>query len=309
MEARQLQSMIDRKVSGSVIVIGGPGSGKTFLVNQCTQSCDKVIHIDGLLSIDFAMNLGLLFRHFLVESGGNGEMLTFEELSEALIIQHKQQLLPFTVIVVDHLERFVSGEHFASGQQLLYGLLELTAVLPVLLVGVTRRIDIVEGMEKRVRSRFSQNVIYVEGDDKRRSLLLASGFPTSIQTMWSDLAVPELLALLSVLRVLQKSAKLTMAAILNEYTNGVRHETDSTLMLSNTTAQMAAVGERQMLRAVESLIHRNLLRHARNDYWQHRQYRLLVCTVPVFALPEHILSAPNCPVPLRSLTMSICASQ
>lgn len=312
MEARQLEFMIQDEQSGSVIIVGGPGTGKTHLVTECTRHMTgNVLTIDGLLCADFTANLHLLLHHFNICVDQEGEMMTFEEISESLIHLHKKSHLPYTVIVIDSLDRFVvSGEHqHGSGQQLLYGLLELAAVLPVLVVGVTRRVDCVEGMEKRVRSRFSQNVIYMDGQvDHRLLILQKESLPHSISSLQADLSVPELLVLLSVIRLLHvQKGKLTISGIIHEYTTTLRHETDSSLMISSSSA--SKLGERQVLKAIESLIHRGLLQYARNDHWQHRHYRLLSLAVPSFTLPEYILTAPNCPVPLRALTMSICAGQ
>ncbi|KCV68846.1 hypothetical protein H696_04264 [Fonticula alba] len=70
---------------------------------------------------------------------------------------------PPVVFVLDHVEYLVSGRH--GRQALLYSLLELTIALterPVLLVAATSQSDVLESLEKRVRSRFSNTLIRVD---------------------------------------------------------------------------------------------------------------------------------------------------
>jgi hypothetical protein len=60
-------------------------------------------------------------------------------------------------VVLDHFEVFASRQR----QTLLYNLFDVTqsAVFQLCVVGVTARLDVMESMEKRLRSRFSQRHI------------------------------------------------------------------------------------------------------------------------------------------------------
>jgi hypothetical protein len=63
----------------------------------------------------------------------------------------------YMVLVLEDIDRFASSPQ----QNLLYSLFELTLALPVYVIGTACRIDVLEMLEKRVKSRFSQNIIYV----------------------------------------------------------------------------------------------------------------------------------------------------
>ena len=63
----------------------------------------------------------------------------------------------FIVFVLEDLEKFAAHPQ----QNLLYSLFEMTLALPVYVIGVSCRIDVLELLEKRVKSRFSQNIIYL----------------------------------------------------------------------------------------------------------------------------------------------------
>ena len=61
------------------------------------------------------------------------------------------------VFILEDLEKFAAHPQ----QNLLYSLFEMTLALPVYVLGVSCRLDVLELLEKRVKSRCSQNVIYL----------------------------------------------------------------------------------------------------------------------------------------------------
>ena len=63
----------------------------------------------------------------------------------------------FLIFVLEDLERFAAHPQ----QNLLYCLFELALSLPVFVIGCSCRIDVLELLEKRVKSRFSQNIVYL----------------------------------------------------------------------------------------------------------------------------------------------------
>lgn len=63
----------------------------------------------------------------------------------------------FIVFVLEDLDIFASHPQ----QNLLYCLFEMALALPVFILGSTCRIDVLELLEKRVKSRFSQNILYL----------------------------------------------------------------------------------------------------------------------------------------------------
>lgn len=63
----------------------------------------------------------------------------------------------FIIFVLEDLEKFAAHPQ----QNLLYSLFELALSLPVFVIGTSCRIDVLELLEKRVKSRFSQNLVYL----------------------------------------------------------------------------------------------------------------------------------------------------
>lgn len=63
----------------------------------------------------------------------------------------------YIIFVLEDLEKFAAHPQ----QNLLYCLFELALALPVFVVGTSCRIDVLELLEKRVKSRFSQNIVYL----------------------------------------------------------------------------------------------------------------------------------------------------
>ncbi len=72
-------------------------------------------------------------------------------------LSEKKEKKRFLVFVLEDLERFAAHPQ----QNLLYSLFEMTLALPVYVVGVSCRLDVLELLEKRVKSRCSQNLIYL----------------------------------------------------------------------------------------------------------------------------------------------------
>ena len=62
---------------------------------------------------------------------------------------------------MEDLEKFAAHPQ----QNLLYCLFELALALPVFVIGTSCRIDVLELFEKRVKSRFSQNIVYLPLSD------------------------------------------------------------------------------------------------------------------------------------------------
>lgn len=302
--ARELKGLMAKRVGGSVIVIGPPGSGKTTITKQALSEAKiaNALWLDGLFSNDFTINLLRLFQHF--QLAASNDLNTFEELSDALLRKHCDQKLPFNVIVIEWLDMFVDAGG-SSGQQLLYGLLELTAVLPILAIGLTRRIDVVEGMEKRVRSRFSQNLLYLPHRSDDDSPPFQQGSSSVLLHEGLELSGPELLILVCLDRLLAKNCnKINASTLLSEYSHGLRVETDAYLLTFTqaSSGQSAVAGERQLLRAIESLIYRGIIKYSRNDFNVERQFRLLSTCVPSFVLPDLITKSSSCPIPIKMVT-------
>lgn len=89
--------------------------------------------------------------------------MAFDQLT-ALVKQYlnvKSAKKRFLIFVLEDLEKFAAHPQ----QNLLYCLFELALALPVFVIGTSCRIDVLELFEKRVKSRFSQNVVYLPMPD------------------------------------------------------------------------------------------------------------------------------------------------
>lgn len=87
--------------------------------------------------------------------------MAFDQLT-ALVKQYfasgaKSNKKRFIIFVLEDLEKFAAHPQ----QNLLYCLFELALALPVFVIGTSCRIDVLELLEKRVKSRFSQNIVYL----------------------------------------------------------------------------------------------------------------------------------------------------
>ncbi|XP_044294153.1 origin recognition complex subunit 4 [Varanus komodoensis] len=158
--------------SNSVLIIGPRGSGKTLLTHHILKRLteDKQIrdnilqvHLNGLLQTNDKIALKEITRQLNLENvvgdkvfGSFAENLTF--LLEALKRGDRAHSCP-VLFILDEFDLFVHHKN----QTLLYNLFDIaqSAQAPIGVVGMTCRLDILELMEKRVKSRFSHRQIYL----------------------------------------------------------------------------------------------------------------------------------------------------
>ncbi|XP_047432230.1 origin recognition complex subunit 4 [Mugil cephalus] len=178
--------------SNSVLIVGPRGAGKTTLL-QCVlrdllQEKDAQknllqVHLNGLLQTDDRIALKEITRQLHLENvvgdkvfGSFAENLAF--LLEALKKGDRSSSRP-VLFVLDEFDLFAHHKN----QTLLYNLLDVSqsAQTPVAVVGVTCRLDVLELLEKRVKSRFSHRQIH---------LLSGSTFARYLERVRSQLSLP-----------------------------------------------------------------------------------------------------------------------
>ncbi|XP_054236902.1 origin recognition complex subunit 4 [Indicator indicator] len=158
--------------SNSVLIIGPRGSGKTALLNHALKDLKEMkqvqenlleVHLNGLLQTNDKVALKEITRQLQLENvvgdkvfGSFAENLAF--LLEALRKGDRASSCP-VLFVLDEFDLFVHHKN----QTLLYNLFDVSqsAQTPVTVVGLTCRQDILELLEKRVKSRFSHRQIYL----------------------------------------------------------------------------------------------------------------------------------------------------
>ncbi|ETE72166.1 Origin recognition complex subunit 4 [Ophiophagus hannah] len=158
--------------SNSVLIIGPRGSGKTLLVCHVLKKLLETrevkenvlqVHLNGLLQTNGRIALKEITRQLNLENvvgdkvfGSFAENLAF--LLEALKKGDRDHSCP-VLFILDEFDLFVHHKN----QTLLYNLFDISqsAQTPIAVIGLTCRLDILELMEKRVKSRFSHRQIYL----------------------------------------------------------------------------------------------------------------------------------------------------
>uniref|UniRef100_A0A8C0Z3R4 Origin recognition complex subunit 4 n=1 Tax=Canis lupus familiaris TaxID=9615 RepID=A0A8C0Z3R4_CANLF len=178
--------------SNSVLIIGPRGSGKTMLINHALKELMEVeevsenvlqVHLNGLLQINDKIALKEITRQLNLENvvgdkvfGSFAENLSF--LLEALKKGDRSSSCP-VIFILDEFDLFTHHKN----QTLLYNLFDISqsAQTPLAVIGLTCRLDILELLEKRVKSRFSHRQIH---------LMNSFGFPQYLKIFKEQLSLP-----------------------------------------------------------------------------------------------------------------------
>lgn len=174
-ETRQLQDLVSRTVllgeSNSILVVGPRGCGKSMLLTSILNKMSNAaqsknnfveVHLNGLLQKDDRISLQEITRQLQLENvvgdkvfGSFAENLQF--LLDALKSGGAQS--KSVVFVLDEFDLFAQHHN----QTLLYNLFDVaqSAQAPLCVIGLTTRLDVLELLEKRVKSRFSHRQIHL----------------------------------------------------------------------------------------------------------------------------------------------------
>ncbi|XP_054979563.1 origin recognition complex subunit 4 isoform X3 [Sorex araneus] len=178
--------------SNSALIIGPRGSGKTMLINHALKELMEVeevsenvlqVHLNGLLQINDKIALKEITRQLNLENvvedkvfGSFAENLSF--LLEALRKGKRTTSCP-VIFILDEFDLFAHHKN----QTLLYNLFDVSqsAQTPIAVIGLTCRLDILELLEKRVKSRFSHRQIHI---------MNSFGFPQYLKIFKEQLSLP-----------------------------------------------------------------------------------------------------------------------
>ncbi|XP_062550599.1 origin recognition complex subunit 4 [Armigeres subalbatus] len=164
--------------SNSALLLGPRGCGKTTLVtsvladllpeeNFCKNTL--IVYLNGLLHTDDRLALKSATAQMNLENAVDGKVFgSFAEnlafLLECLKAGDKKQSKS-VVFLLEEFDLFCAHHN----QTLLYNLFDVaqSAQAPICVLGITARLDVIELLEKRVKSRFSHRQIFIlpKGDD------------------------------------------------------------------------------------------------------------------------------------------------
>uniref|UniRef100_A0A8C5PDT2 Origin recognition complex subunit 4 n=1 Tax=Leptobrachium leishanense TaxID=445787 RepID=A0A8C5PDT2_9ANUR len=178
--------------SNSALIVGPRGSGKSMLLKDALQEILEMnqikenalqVHLNGLLQTNDKIALKEITRQLNLENvvgervfGSFAENLSF--LLEALKKGDRTSSCP-VLFILDEFDLFAHHKN----QTLLYNLFDIaqSAQTPVAVIGMTCRLDVMELLEKRVKSRFSHRQIH---------LLNSFGFSQYLEMFQDQLSLP-----------------------------------------------------------------------------------------------------------------------
>ncbi|KAK7083037.1 origin recognition complex subunit 4 [Halocaridina rubra] len=179
-QSQHLEELLTRTLnlgeSNSALVIAARGTGKSALINAVLKKLEisgtlgngLVVHLSGLLQTNDRHALREITSQLQLEAatankvfGSFAENLAY--LLECLRCGTKESSKPI-IFVLDEFDHFCHHRN----QTLLYNLFDVaqSAQAPICVVGLTCRLDVIELLEKRVKSRFSHRQIHLFSDDK-----------------------------------------------------------------------------------------------------------------------------------------------
>ena len=166
----------------SMLVIGPRGSGKTSLVRSVldearSEHADSfvIVHLNGLIQTDDKLALREIWcqlgREVAGEDDASGTRINYADALTSLLalLAHSSELsgdgsdqdasARSVIFMIEEFHLFASHPR----QTLLYNLFDVAQSrnAPIAVLGLTTRIDIVESLEKRVKSRFGQRYVYL----------------------------------------------------------------------------------------------------------------------------------------------------
>ncbi|KAK0715775.1 origin recognition complex subunit 4 C-terminus-domain-containing protein [Lasiosphaeris hirsuta] len=165
----------------SMLVIGARGCGKTTLVESIVSDMAKehnnqfhVVRLNGFIHTDDKLALREIWRQLGKEMEVEDELIdktnNYADTMASLLalLSHPSEIAAAAqdgvtsrsvVFLIDEFDLFATH----ARQTLLYNLFDIAQArkAPIAVLGLTTRIDVVESLEKRVKSRFSHRYVYL----------------------------------------------------------------------------------------------------------------------------------------------------
>ncbi|EDW36253.1 GL17693 [Drosophila persimilis] len=166
-----LQRTAEMGESNSLLLIGPRGAGKTtlinavltdLLVNRSFVENTLIVHLDGNLHTDDRIALKSITVQMRLENAADGKVFgSFAENLAFLLqcLKAGDKKSKSVVFILEEFDLFCTHHN----QTLLYNLFDVSqsAQAPICVLGVTCRLDVIELLEKRVKSRFSHRQVFL----------------------------------------------------------------------------------------------------------------------------------------------------
>ncbi|XP_019613559.1 PREDICTED: origin recognition complex subunit 4-like [Branchiostoma belcheri] len=157
--------------SNSALIIGPRGAGKTMLLKSVLDELkenrdfrDNVleVHLNGLLQTDDRIALKEITRQLQLENAVGDRVFGSFADNLAFLLEALKKGSRDSQAVLFVLEEFDLFAHHKN-QTLLYNLFDVaqSQQAPITVIGLTCRLDVIELLEKRVKSRFSHRQIHL----------------------------------------------------------------------------------------------------------------------------------------------------
>ncbi|KAI9158283.1 Origin recognition complex subunit 4 [Paramyrothecium foliicola] len=179
-KARQVvEQTIVAGEGNSMLLIGARGSGKTTLVENIISDLSRehktdfhVVRLNGFIHTDDKLALREIWRQLGKEMEVDDDLVSRTNYADTMasllaLLSHPSEILGMdegvtsqsVVFIIDEFDMFASHPR----QTLLYNLFDIaqSRKAPIAVLGCTTRLDVVEMLEKRVKSRFSHRYVYL----------------------------------------------------------------------------------------------------------------------------------------------------
>ncbi|XP_031630438.1 origin recognition complex subunit 4 [Contarinia nasturtii] len=175
-EYRHINDLITRTSecgeSNSALIIGTAGSGKStmimsilskLLTKDSFRANTMVVNLNGYIHIDDAAALKSITKQMKLETAVNGKVFTTFADNLAFLLDclksGDRSSSKSVIFILEEFDLFCAH----GNQTLIYNLFDVaqSAQAPICVIGLTRRQDVIELLEKRVKSRFSHRQIFL----------------------------------------------------------------------------------------------------------------------------------------------------